>query len=155
MPGRSSCIGRWFVMGGSIRNGGGVADRTTSGGNDTGRWVVADGHHGGVHLVDGKASVVTGIDDNSRFSCAVVDDSAAKCDALTEVMGRHGLPEEVLTDNGKVFTGRYRPRSSGVLFKRTCRKNSMVPVPQGLEQTFLRCVPFFTSQPASLILALL
>jgi transposase InsO family protein len=84
---------------------------------------------GGVRLVDGKASVVTGIDDNSRFCviARVVRRATAKpvCDALTEGMRRHGLPEEVLTDNGKVFTGRFGPGSGEVLFDRICRENGI------------------------------
>ena len=36
------------------------------------------------------------------------------------------FPDEVLTDNGKVFTGRFgKPRPAGVLFERICRKNGI------------------------------
>jgi hypothetical protein len=35
-------------------------------------------------------------------------------------------PDEVLTDNGKVFTGRFgKPRPAEVLFERICRKNGI------------------------------
>jgi transposase InsO family protein len=37
----------------------------------------------------------------------------------------HGVPEEVLTDNGKVFTGRYASRPMEVLFDRICRENGI------------------------------
>ena len=36
-----------------------------------------------------------------------------------------GAPEEVLTDNGKVFTGRYASRPMEVLFDRICRENGI------------------------------
>ena len=32
----------------------------------------------------------------------------------------HGVPQEVLTDNGKVFTGRFRLKDTEVLFDRRC-----------------------------------
>ena len=60
-----------------------------------------------------ELKVVTGIDDHSRFcvSAKVVRRATAKpvCDALAEAMRRHGVPDQVLTDNGKVFTGRFGP----------------------------------------------
>src|SRR5205823_3394552 len=38
----------------------------------------------------------------------------------------YGIPDEVLTDNGKQFTGRFgKPRPSEVLFERICRKNGI------------------------------
>ena len=85
---------------------------------------------GGVLLVDGsQASVVTGVDDNSRFCvCAkVVVRATAKpvCDAFAEAMRRHGVPDGVLTDNGKVFTGKYGPGNGEVLFDRICRENGI------------------------------
>jgi transposase InsO family protein len=85
---------------------------------------------GGVHLIDGsQASVVTGVDDNSRFCvCAtVVVRATAKpvCDAFAEAMRRHGVPDAVLTDNGKVFTGKYGPGKGEVLFDRICRENGI------------------------------
>jgi transposase InsO family protein len=85
---------------------------------------------GGVHLADGRvASIVTGIDDYSRFcvSAAVVLRATATpvCDALAAAMRRHGVPEAVLTDNGKVFTGRFGPGRGEVLFDRICRENGI------------------------------
>jgi transposase InsO family protein len=85
---------------------------------------------GGVHLADGtQASIVTGVDDNSRFCvCArVVGRATAKpvCDAFAEAMRRHGVPDAVLTDNGKVFTGKYGPGKGEVLFDRICRENGI------------------------------
>ena len=41
-------------------------------------------------------------------------------------MQRFGVPGEVLTDNGKQFTGRFtRPRPGEVLFERICRENGI------------------------------
>ena len=65
----------------------------------------------GVRLQDGSSpSIVTGIDDHSRYcvSAQVVERATARpvCDALLEAMRRHGVPESILSDNGKVFTGR-------------------------------------------------
>ena len=38
---------------------------------------------------------------------------------------RHGVPEQVLTDNGKVFTGRFNHPPTEVLFDRICRVNGI------------------------------
>lgn len=85
---------------------------------------------GGVFLADGtELKVVTGIDDHSRFcvSAMVVRRATARpvCDALTEAMTRHGIPDQILTDNGKVFTGRFGPGKGEVLFDRICRENGI------------------------------
>lgn len=85
---------------------------------------------GGVWLVDGsELKVVTGIDDHSRFcvSAMVVRRATARpvCDALAEAMQAHGIPGQILTDNGKVFTGRFGPGKGEVLFDRICRENGI------------------------------
>jgi hypothetical protein len=69
---------------------------------------------GGVILAGGgEAKIVTGVDDHSRFcvSAYVVPRATARptCDALALAMRTHGVPDQVLTDNGKVFTGRFGP----------------------------------------------
>ena len=38
---------------------------------------------------------------------------------------RHGVPEQILTDNGKVFTGRFGHPPTEVLFDRICRENGI------------------------------
>ncbi|MGH7752775.1 MAG: helix-turn-helix domain-containing protein, partial [Gemmatimonadales bacterium] len=85
---------------------------------------------GGVMLADGwKASIVTGVDDHSRFcvSAHVVRRATARpvCDALAIAMRAHGIPAQILTDNGKVFTGRFGPGKGEVLFDRICRENGI------------------------------
>ncbi len=87
---------------------------------------------GGVHLCDGaEVKVITGIDDNSRFvvSAKVVARATARpvCEALVEALARHGVPEQILTDNGKVFTGQFGPAGSlsEVLFDRVCAENGI------------------------------
>jgi hypothetical protein len=85
---------------------------------------------GGVFLVDGtELKVVTGIDDHSRFcvSAKVVRRATARpvCDALAAGMRAHGIPDQILTDNGKVFTGRFGPGKGEVLFDRICRENGV------------------------------
>lgn len=75
--------------------------------------------------------MVTGIDDHSRFvviaSVVAVPSARAVCSAFTAAMRRYGVPFEVLTDNGKQFTGRHtRPPAGGeVLFERICRENGI------------------------------
>ena len=85
---------------------------------------------GGVMLADGwKASILSGIDDHSRFvvSAHVMRRATARpvCDGLAKAMRRFGVPEEVLTDNGKVLTGRFGPGDGEVLFDRILRQNGV------------------------------
>jgi transposase InsO family protein len=85
---------------------------------------------GGVRLADGsEAKIVSGIDDHSRFvvSALVVARATARpvCDALALAMGRYGVPGNVLTDNGKVFTARFGPGPGPVLFDRICTENGI------------------------------
>ena len=81
-------------------------------------------------LADGTGvSVVTGIDDHSRFCviAKVVARATARpvCDALLEALNRHGIPEQILTDNGKVFTGKLGRKPANVLFDRICLNNGI------------------------------
>ena len=84
----------------------------------------------GLRLFGGaKVSVVTGIDDHSRFCviAKVVVRATARpvCDALVEGLRRHGVPEQILTDNGKVFTGKLTNKPAIVLFDRICTNNGI------------------------------
>jgi transposase InsO family protein len=88
---------------------------------------------GGVRLVDGsEAKIVSGIDDHSRFvvcACVVMRATARPvCDALDAAMSAHGVPEQVLTDNGKVFTARFGPGPGPVRFDRICRENGITHI---------------------------
>jgi hypothetical protein len=47
------------------------------------------------------------------------------CDAFAAAMSRYGVPQQVLTDNGKVFTGRFAHPPVEVLFDRICRDNGI------------------------------
>jgi len=85
---------------------------------------------GGVMLEDStELKVVTGLDDHSRFciSAKLVLRATARpvCEALAEALRRYGVPDQILTDNGKVFTGRFGPGTGEVLFDRICRENGI------------------------------
>ncbi len=78
----------------------------------------------GVLLDDGTdLKVVTGIDDHSRFCVAA--GTKAVCGVFVASLRSHGIPDEVLTDNGKVFTGRFGLHHTEVLFDRICRENGI------------------------------
>jgi transposase InsO family protein len=85
---------------------------------------------GGIWLVDGRElKAVTGIDDYSRF-CVMAGlveraNARAVCQIFTAALARYGSPEELLTDNGKVFTGRLGPHPGEVLFDRICREQGI------------------------------
>lgn len=74
------------------------------------------------------AKVVTGVDDHSRFCviAAVVERATGRavCLAFAQSLQRFGVPDEVLTDNGKQFTGRFG-KGGEVLFDKICRKNAI------------------------------
>jgi transposase InsO family protein len=85
---------------------------------------------GGVELDDGsELKVVTGVDDHSRFCVAAGlvrrATSKAVCGVLGASLARYGIPDEVLTDNGKCFTGRFGPHPLEVLFDRILRENGI------------------------------
>ena len=86
---------------------------------------------GSVFLADGsECKLVSGIDDHSRFCViAVVGRRATRravCRVFVAAMRVYGVPDEVLSDNGKQFTGRFgKPRPAEVLFERICRRNGI------------------------------
>jgi transposase InsO family protein len=85
---------------------------------------------GGVVLDDGtECKILTGIDDHSRFMvCAGIMTRAIArqvCGHFAAALERYGAPEEVLTDNGKVFTNRFGLTPTEVLFDRICRDNGV------------------------------
>jgi transposase InsO family protein len=85
---------------------------------------------GGFVLADGRrAKALTGVDDHSRFCVSaflmVRESSQRVCEGLALALRTHGVPEQVLTDNGKVFTGRFNRPPVEVLFDRVCRENGI------------------------------
>jgi transposase InsO family protein len=85
---------------------------------------------GGFLLADGShAKALTGIDDHSRFCVSArlmpAERTRAVCDALAAALRTYGCPEQILTDNGKVFTGRFNHPPTEVLFDRICRENGI------------------------------
>ena len=85
---------------------------------------------GGFLLADGShAKALTGIDDHSRFcvSAALMARERTRpvCSALAAAFAQFGVPQQILTDNGKVFTGRFGHPPVEVLFDRICRENGV------------------------------
>jgi len=84
----------------------------------------------GFLLADGSsAKALTGIDDHSRFCISARlmprERTQAVCDGFSSALRTYGLPGQVLTDNGKVFTGRFAQPPVEVLFDRICRENGI------------------------------
>jgi transposase InsO family protein len=85
---------------------------------------------GGFPLADGtSAKALTGIDDHSRMCVSAKlmarERTRAVCDGLRAALSTYGAPEQILTDNGKVFTGRFCHPPVEVLFDAICRQNGI------------------------------
>lgn len=85
---------------------------------------------GGFPLADGtSAKALTGIDDHSRFCVSARlmarERTRAVCDGLWAAIAAYGAPVQILTDNGKVFTGRFNHPPVEVLFDAICRQNGI------------------------------
>jgi transposase InsO family protein len=85
---------------------------------------------GGFVLADGRrAKALTGVDDHSRFCVSAFlmlrESSQRVCEGLALAMRTYGVPEQILTDNGNVFTGRFNRPPVEVLFDRVCRENGI------------------------------
>jgi transposase InsO family protein len=85
---------------------------------------------GGFLLADGtSAKALTGVDDHSRYCVSARlmarERTQAVCDGFNSALRTHGVPAQVLTDNGKVFTGRFAQPPVEVLFDRICRENGV------------------------------
>jgi transposase len=98
---------------------------------------------GGIWLTNGRElKAVTGIDDHSRLwvMAGLVARANARsvCRVFTQALARYGTPEELLTDNAKVFTGRLGPHPAEVLFDRICREQGS---PTGLPGSAARPPP--------------
>ena len=85
--------------------------------------------HGFV-LADGtSAKALTGVDDHSRYCVSARlmarERTQSVCDGFSSALNTYGVPAQVLTDNGKVFTGRFAQPPVEVLFDRICRENGV------------------------------
>jgi transposase InsO family protein len=85
---------------------------------------------GGFLLADGTSvKALTGVDDHSRFCVSarlmVRERTQLVCDGLAAALRLFGVPQQILTDNGKVFTGRFAQPPVEVLFDRICRENGI------------------------------
>lgn len=85
---------------------------------------------GGFPLADGtSAKALTGIDDHSRMCvCARLmarERTRAVCEGLRAALAAYGAPQQILTDNGKVFTGRFFHPPVEVLFDAICREHGI------------------------------
>jgi transposase InsO family protein len=85
---------------------------------------------GDIVLKDGtELKAVTGVDDHSRYCvlARLVPRATARavCGAFLFALEAHGAPDEVLTDNGRVFTGKFSAHPHEVLFDRICRENGI------------------------------
>src|SRR6267142_1884707 len=83
---------------------------------------------GGFLLADGTAAkALTGVDDHSRYCVSARlmarERTQSVCDGFSSALRTYGVPAQVLTDNGKVFTGRFAQPPVEVLFDRICREN--------------------------------
>jgi transposase InsO family protein len=118
---------------------------------------------GGFALADGtSAKALTGVDDHSRMCvCARLmarERTRAVCDGLRAALGRFGAPTQILTDNGKVFTGRFNHPPVEVLFDAICREHGIdhlltqprSPTTTGKIERFHRSLraEFLSDQPA-------
>jgi transposase InsO family protein len=84
----------------------------------------------GGQLVAGRQTkVITGVDDHSR-KCVIASvvyraTGRAVCLALVAAFRRYGIPDEILTDNGKQFTARFNPGGGETMFERILRENGV------------------------------
>jgi transposase InsO family protein len=85
---------------------------------------------GGFLMADGsQAKALTGIDDHSRFCVSAKlmprERTRLVCDGLRSAISCYGPPEQLLTDNARVFTGRFFAPPVEVLFDAICRENGI------------------------------
>jgi transposase InsO family protein len=94
----------------------------------------------GFLLQDGtSAKALTGIDDHSRFCVSARlltrERTELVCGGFEAALRTYGCPQQVLTDNGKVFTGKFARPPVEVLFDRICRENGIDHEPSGFITT--------------------
>ena len=70
-----------------------------------------------------------GVDDHSRICVSarlmVRESSQRVGEGLALARRTHGVPDQILTDNGKVLTGRFNRPPVEVLFDRVCRETTV------------------------------
>jgi hypothetical protein len=81
---------------------------------------------GRVFLAGGaEVKIVTGIDDHSRFAGCAKAVMRATARPVCQALARHGIPGQILTGNGKVFTARSGRGPGPVLSGRVCAGNGI------------------------------
>jgi hypothetical protein len=72
---------------------------------------------------------LTGIDDHFRLCVSAKlmarERTRAVCDGLRQALASYGIPEQILIDNGKVFTGRFFHPPVEVLLDAICREQGI------------------------------
>jgi transposase InsO family protein len=76
-----------------------------------------------------QTKIITGVNDHSR-KCVIASvvpraTGRAVCLALVAAFRRYGIPDEILTDNGKQFTARFNPGAGETMFERILRENGV------------------------------
>ena len=91
-----------------------------------------------VALLGGRLVALTGVDDHSRFCVSARlmprERTQLVCDGFAAALKTYGVPEQVLTDNGKVFTGRFAQPPVEVLFDRWRRRPASAQKGAGEEE---------------------
>src|SRR5436190_3707736 len=87
----------------------------------------------GFALADGTAAkALTGLDDHSRFCVSARlmfrERTQSVCDGFCSAPREYGVPAQVLTDNGQVFTRRFAQPPVEVLFDRICPENGVAHI---------------------------
>jgi transposase InsO family protein len=85
---------------------------------------------GGFPLADGSCvKALTGLDDHSRMCVSgrlmARERTRPVCEGLRAAIAAYGAPHQLLTDNAKVFTGRFHQPPVEVLFDAICRQNGI------------------------------
>jgi len=82
---------------------------------------------GGFRLADGSEAKIVSGSMTTRGLHLVAGRPRATARPMCEALAlrRYGVQEQILTDNGKVFTGRFGPGTGEVLFDRICRENGI------------------------------
>lgn len=85
---------------------------------------------GGFGLSNGTSlKCLTRVDDHSRLCVSAKlmprELSRSVCDGLEQALARFGVPAQILTDNGKVGTGKYHRPPVEVPFDKICRENGI------------------------------